>query len=325
MTRRAKTDLAALDALAAPQHRCLTLAQLRAAGVPSGTVAGRTRPIDGRWTRVLPGVVLLHRGEPTRDERASAALLYAGPGSVLTGVESLWRQGLRRTPAVVPDIHVLIPHDRRRVSVAFVVCERTGRLARASAVGGYPCTPVARALVDASRRCPDLGSVRAATAEAVQRRMCAQQDLLDEVAWAQRRGTARIRLVAQEIVGGVRSAVEADFRQLVLAAGLPAALYNHDVVTSDGELVGCPDAWFDDAALAVEVDSREWHLDPEGWERTQSKRARFARFGVATIPVTPRRLYRERADLVADLRGALRRAAVAPRPDVSAVMRSQAA
>ncbi len=190
---------------------------------------------------------------------------------------------------------------------------------------GIPCTAVPRALVDACRRLPLLDVVRAMVAEAIQRRMCSQQALLEEVRLAQRRRTARVRLVSSEIVGGIRSAMEGDARRFLLDEGFPAALWNHDIVTSDGEFVGCPDAWFDVEAVALEVDSREWHLSPEGWERTQRKRARFARFGVTTIPLTPRRLYREREGLIADIRGALDRASTRPRPDVFAVLRSQAA
>lgn len=323
MPRRSRVDVPALDALAAAQHRCVTLAQLSQVGMPASTTAYRTRPSGGSWSRPLPGVVLLHRGTLTADERASAALLYAGHGSLLTGLESLRRHGLRRLPTT-GQVHVLVPADRRRVSAQFVVCERTERMPCAGPASRLPCAPLARSLVDASRRTPQLDVVRAMTAEAVQRRLCSQSSILDEVRLAQRRGTARVRLVAAEIVGGIRSAAEAEARSVLQRGGLPPALWNHDIVTSSGELIGCPDAWFDDEGVALEIDSREWHLDPQGWERTQAKRARFASFGVLSVPVTPNRL-REPETVVRELRATLAAARRRPRPDVFAVMRSQAA
>lgn len=324
MPRRSRVDLQALEALAQTQHNCVSLAQLASVGVPSATTAYRTRPSGGSWVRPLPGVVLLHRGTPTADERSSAALLYAGDGSVLTGSDSLRRQGVRRLPPT-DFVHVLVPDERRRVSVGFVVCERTHRLPTTSAGQAMPTASVARSLVDAARRTDRLVAVRAMVAEAVQQRRCTQADLLTEVRLAQRRGTARVRLVATEIVGGIRSVAEADARRLLARGGLPPALWNHDIVTPAGELVGCPDAWFDEEGVALEVDSREWHLDPQGWERTQAKRARFARFGVTTVPITPRRVHEQPNEFLREMRATLASARRRPRPDVLAVMRSQAA
>lgn len=324
MPPRSRVDVKALESLAHAQHNCVSLAQLSQLGMPTATTAHRTRPSGGSWTRPLPGVVLLHRGTPTPDERASAALLYAGPTSVLTGSESLRRHGVRRLPTAA-FIHVLVPDDRRRVSVGFVVCERTHRLPQRSASRGLPTASVARSLVDAARRTDRLLDVRAMVADAVQKRRCTQDDLLTEIRLGQRRGTARVRLVAAEIVGGIRSVAEADARRVLARGGLPPALWNHDVVTPAGELIGCPDAWFDEEGVALEVDSREWHLDPQGWERTQAKRARFASFGVTTVPVTPRRLREQPDEVVREMLATLAAARRRPRPDVLAVMRSQAA
>ena len=37
------------------------------------------------------------------------------------------------------------------------------------------------------------------------------------------------------------------------------------------EFVAVPDAWWPDVGVAVEVESREWHLSPEDWERTMRR------------------------------------------------------
>lgn len=324
MPPRARADFDTIARTAAAQQRCLTLAQLAAAGMGPGSVSHRTRPDGGCWTRLLPGIVVLHRGTPTADERAAAALLYAGEGAVLTGAEALRRIGLHpRSPDA--RVHVLIPADRRRASASFAVCERTRELPRPSADrAGFPVAPVGRALVDAARLVGSLGDTRAVVAEAVQRRLVRDHELAAEIRRGQRRRTAGIRLVAAEIIDGVRSAAEADFRSLVHGAGL-RPVWNHDLLTDDGEFVACPDAWFDDYGLAVEVESRRWHATPEGWERSQRKLATYAAHGISVLPVLPSRVRDEPGTVLRDLRLALDAAAGRPRPAVRAVLRSQAA
>jgi hypothetical protein len=324
MPRRGRIDHDAIAATAAAQHRCITLSQLAEAGMGPGSVADRTRPVGGRWTRLLPGVVLLHTGRPSADERAHAALLYGGPDAVLTGAEALRRWSLHPEPTD-DRVHLLVPDPRRRKDAGYVICERTTSMpASVRDRSGLPLAPVARALVDGARHQPSLVRTRAVVAEAVQRRLVREEEVLQAISKGQRRRTARIRLVAAEILAGVRSVAEADFRTLVLRAG-HRPLWNHDLLLPDGEFLACPDAWFDDAGLAVEVDSRTWHMTPEGWERTQRKLAAYARNGIPVMPVTPARLRADGAAVLRDLDAALTAASRAPRPDVRAVMRSQAA
>ncbi len=54
----------------------LTAAQLRAHGVSAAETDAQCRP-GGPWQQLLPGVVLLHPGPPTSEERLHAVLLYA--------------------------------------------------------------------------------------------------------------------------------------------------------------------------------------------------------------------------------------------------------
>lgn len=66
-------------------RRVLSLAELRAHGVPAAAVTARCRQ-GGPWQRLLPGVFLLHQGPPTGEERLHGVLLYAGrPGAVNGG------------------------------------------------------------------------------------------------------------------------------------------------------------------------------------------------------------------------------------------------
>jgi hypothetical protein len=146
---------------------------------------------------------------------------------------------------------------------------------------GLPLAPVARALVDAAVPLREADAVRAMFADAVQRGLCTPADLAIELAQVQRPYTALARSVLEEVTDGVRSAAEAWARRLVLRSGLPAPQWNVAVRRADGRLIGVADAWWDDVGLVWEIDSREWHLDPEAHDRTP-----------AGSPASPRKAYR---------------------------------
>lgn len=324
MPRRRHVDLAALDALSLAQRRCVTLAQLTEVGVSPSTVAYRTRPERGTWRRVLPGVVLLHRGTPTQSELEQAAVLYAGEGCVLTGSAALVRAGLRNVEAGAP-LHVLVPNERTRASVRLLVVERTIRMPEPVVIAGLPYAPVPRALVDHARRLREITATRAMVAEAVQRRRAGQHALLGEIRAAQRRGTAAIRRVGEEIVAGIRSVEEARLRQVILGAGLPEPEWNVDLLTPSGEFVAAPDGYYREHGVAVELNSREWHLSPDTWEATQDRWRRMTRMGLVVVPVTPRVLRTSPSSFTEELAQTLRAHERRVLPDLVAVRRSQAA
>ncbi|MEV6643334.1 hypothetical protein [Amycolatopsis sp. NPDC051371] len=65
----------------------ITVAHLESLGVPQRTSYRRCLP-GQPWQRLLPGVVLLRTGEPTRRQQVEGALLYGGDEAVITGLES---------------------------------------------------------------------------------------------------------------------------------------------------------------------------------------------------------------------------------------------
>ena len=324
MPRRAKYDEDGLDGLSKQQHRCLSLTQLTELGVPSATVAYRTHPIHGRWQRILPGVVLLHRGQPTPSEKAAAALIYCREDSILTGAFSLKLQRVRDVP-VTGAVETLVPIERRRQSVRFVVVERTQTLPDPVEIDGLLCAPLARSLVDHCRRMHDVDTVRAQVAHVVQSRRCSAAVIAEVISQSQRRGSAAIRMVMGEIIAGVRSVVEAKARALIRGAGLPEPEWNLDLLDQNGRFIAAPDGWYDELGIALEVNSRKWHLDPDSWEATQRRWALMARLGIIVIPITPERLEKDPAGVLRDIAEALISAAGRPRPRVIAVRRSQVA
>jgi hypothetical protein len=219
-------------------------------------------------------------------QRIRAALLYAGTGAVLTGMSALRLRGVNNLPSD-SNIHVLVPHRRRRQSVSFTVVERTRRQPNHCWIRGVPCAPTARAVVDAARRMSSLDAVRAMMAEVVQRHLCTVEDLAREVSEADNRCTALARTVLYEVAAGIRSVAEAKARTSMARAGIPEPLWNQDIFDADGTWIARPDAFWPELGVVLEIDSMTWHLSPLSYLRTQARQARMTKTGLLVIPVAP--------------------------------------
>lgn len=302
MIRSASTDDAALKRLLREQESVISRDEAFRCGMTPGQLRHRLRP-GGPWQRLLPGVYLAVTGTPTRPQTEVAALRYAGPGSVLTGVAALRRHGVRvREPQVLT---VLIPGPSVRRSQAFVRIWPTTRMPEFVFTDGtVRFAEAARAVADAARELGSFRDVRAVAADAVQRRRCRVSQLAEELGQAPVRQSAWLRRALAEVADGVRSAAEGDLRKLIRAAGLPPPIYNARLYIGR-DLLAVADAWWPDAGVAVEVDSREWHLSPEDWERTMSRSRRMTAKGIFMVHVTPHQIRTEAERIVADIWDAL--------------------
>jgi very-short-patch-repair endonuclease len=302
MARRTEFDHVALERALQGQDRVLSLRQALACGMTDGMVVHKTR-LGGPWQRLLPGVYLTVTGTPTTVQREIAALLYAGRGSVITGVAALRRHGVR--PASSESLTVLIPHDRRRQSTGFVRVLRTQRMPEHVCIdGAVQFAMAARAVADAARELTNLRDVRAVVADAVQKRRCPLDRLAEELQQGPVRYSARLRLVLGEVRDGIRSAAEGDLRELIQRAGLPKPMFNARLYAGQ-TLIAVADAWWPDAGVAAEVDSREWHLSPEDWEQTLRRNTEMSAHGIVVLRFTPRQIRDEPAMVVAGIRAAI--------------------
>jgi hypothetical protein len=292
-----------LLAVVRQQDHVVSREQALRGGLTRNVLRNRLRPA-GPWRRLLPGVYLTVTGTPTQAQREMAAVLYAGPQSVITGAAALRYHRLPTPQSKLVD--VLVPAQMQRQSKSYVRLHRTRRLP--AGIYGLPHRPYAspaRAAADTALWLRDLQEVRAVIAGAVQHRNgCTAGELADELRASPIRGSALLRRVVTEVTDGIRSAPEAELRDLVKMAGLPMPLFNPRLYLPNGTFLGCPDAWWAEAGLAAEVDSREWHMNPRDWERTLSRHARFGEHGIVTLHFTPRQLRTESATVVAQLRNA---------------------
>lgn len=303
------------DLLAASRHGVITITKLAELGVSRRTAHRRCAP-SGPWQRLLPGVVLLGALPPTRRQLAEAALLFAGPGSMISGLDACRWHGMRNVPAD-HRIHVLVPHGRRAFSSRFAVVERTIRVPRPVLRDGAPLAPLTRAVLDACRRITEFAAVRALLTEAVQRHRVAPERLLSELDAGSQRGSAVPRVVLKDIVDGARSVAEIDAMRVWERTGLPRPVWNAVLRNSHGEYVATPDAWFE-AGLAWEIDSYEFHFRRDDYARTVDRNARYAAAGVLVLQTLPNRLRSEPESVAVELIAAHRAARASPRPTVRA-------
>lgn len=284
------------------QRDVVTWSQALAAGVNKDTISRRIRP-NGPWQRLLPGVYLTVSGTPTLDQRDIAALLYAGAGSALTGKAALRWHGLRAGSGQTIDVLVAAPKQRQ--SAGFVSIHPTMRLPPQVCCRG-PVSYVlpARAVADAAVWLRGRDDVRALVAGAVQRRLCTVQQLTVELRDGPVRGSALLRAVIAEVADGIRSSREAELKDLISRGQLPTPMFNARLYVGE-ELIAVADAWWRDAGVAVETDSKEWHLSPADWEATMRRHARMTALGILVLHFSPRQIRYEPEMVLKTIRQAL--------------------
>src|ERR1700728_404664 len=117
MPTKSVYDRRRLSDLVLDQSGVVSRSQVLDCGLSRGIIDHLTQP-DGRWQRILSGVYATTTGTVNVDQRAMAALLYAGPRSVITGGAAVRRHHLRC--AGLNEIDVLVPIGVRRQSAEFV-------------------------------------------------------------------------------------------------------------------------------------------------------------------------------------------------------------
>ena len=296
----------------------MSRAQALHAGLSRHAISYRLRG-GGPWRLLLPGVYLTLPGAPTQAQRETAAVLYAGPRSVITGAAALRFYEFRLLPAQAGTVvDVLIPAPSRRTSTGCVRVHRTSHMPamRVAGPSARLYAPPARAVADTARWLTDLREVRALVGDAVQNRHCAIAQLADELRAAGKANSALLRRVIAEVTDGVRSAPEAELRDLIIKARIPLPLFNPRLYLPNGNFIACPDGWWPEAGVAIEVDSRRWHMAPEDWERTMTRHSSLGQYGIVTLHVTPHQLRTDPASFLRKAANAYKAGIARPRLNI---------
>ena len=298
------------------QHQVVTREQALRCGMPPTTLARQVAP-GGRWQRLLPGVYLTVTGTVTQDQRQIAALLYAGPRSLITGPAAVRRHRLHSAGPDVVD--VLIPWACRRQSTGFVRVHRTRRMPdRMFVTGPIRFAKPARAVADAARSLTRFDDVRQVVCDAVQRRACTVAELAEELQAGPAKGATLFREALAEIGDGVRSVAEADARLLILRSDLPQPMFNARLYDENGVFIAMVDAWWPEAGVAAEIDSRAYHLTAGDHDRTAERHDRLVAHGILVLHFPPKRLKTDAPGVLSDLRSAIEQGLGRPRLPITA-------
>jgi hypothetical protein len=303
MPRLSGYDRGHLARIARGQYDVVARSQALECGMTRGAIEYRLRP-DGPWRQILPGVYLTVTGSPTQEQREAAALLYAGPQSVITGAVAVRRHNLRCTGLNILD--VLVPTGNHRKSTGYVQIQRTIRMPGLLYTSGpLRFTAPVRAVADAARGMTRFSDVQALVCEAIQRGRCALEELVTELNEGPSAGARWYRMALAEVSEGIRSAAEAQLKHLIDRSDLDRPMYNADLYTLDGLFLGRPDAWFARAGVAGEVDSRQYHLGAKDYEATTMRHNRMEAAGIHMLHWLPSTIKAEPRRVIADLRAAI--------------------
>jgi hypothetical protein len=316
MTKTTRIDQDGLDQILGRQHDVITLEQSRSVGVTEKALRHRVRR-GGPWRVLLPQVYIAVTGTPSKGQQEMAAMLYGGYGSVVTGASAL---NIHRIRVEQSDfIDVLVPITCQRRDAGFVRLHRTERMPdRIWGRVGIQYALAPRAVADAVRWMSNLRDVRAVVSDAVQRERCTLGALVDELNAGPRRGSALFRRVLEEAIGGSRSVAEAELRELIIKAGLEHPLFNADIY--DGNtFIARPDAWYPELGIAIEVDSKEWHLGGNEHKETLRRGNRMEKYLINVLRFTPDQVRYESAWVIREIRDAIKRAAGRPKLNLRTV------
>ncbi|MFF7893786.1 hypothetical protein ACFZDI_18170 [Streptomyces sp. NPDC007907] len=293
--------------------RVMTTAQLRSHGVSTAETNDQCRA-GGPWQLFLPGVVLLHPGPPTSEERLHAVLMYAArergtgvptqPGAsrphapahpevMITGLAALTLRGFSSSPPLpsLDAIDVLVPRMRRLRSTGCARVVRTPVMPEPEQVTGVPVAPVARALADAVAGLADAGTVRRLLTEAVRGAHCDPAAVVRELVQARLLGRPHVVDAVESLLAEGRARAEDRLYRMIAEYGLPDPVWNVDLRLPGGPYLGGLDAYWPEQAVAVEIDTRAPRPDDDALcSEYARKREHLERLGITVVHITPRKL-----------------------------------
>ncbi|OAI39036.1 hypothetical protein AYO39_03295 [Actinobacteria bacterium SCGC AG-212-D09] len=264
--------------------------QLCALGIGETTI--RRWCAAGYLYQELPRVYAVGHTAASTETELSAALLYAGPGAMLShGTAAWWLELLKFPP---PAMHVSTP--RRIIDHGGVRVHGRRRLERMEH-RGLPVTTPSQALLDFAATGPR-GLLRLALANAE------YHDMLDssELQRIMGRGVAGSAALHEALaihlpeLASTRSEPERLLLEFCERHGFPIPLVNEYL---NGWLV---DAYWPDRRLVVEIDGPRGHRSPAQLQRDHQRDLELRLAGFLVLRYTRRQLIESPAAVAADLR-----------------------
>jgi very-short-patch-repair endonuclease len=282
-------DTVGLAGLAERQWGVLTRAQLERSGLSASGISWALK--RERLHLVHPGVYALGHRRLSTEGRLYAAILYGGPGAMLSHVTAAWWWQLWGSEPRW--IHISTARHAR--STAELRVHRPRDL-DGTCHRGLPVTTVARTLLDhaATVRFED---VRRALAEADYRNLV-DFARLDAVARRGRSGSAALRKAIRSHrpeLAQTRSVLEERFLALCEAHGIALPEVNPIV---EGVMV---DMLWRAERVVVELDGHAAHANPAAIERDRRRELRLRAAGHLVLRYTWQQITQQPDEVAADL------------------------
>lgn len=224
---------------------------------------------SGAWTRVRRGVYALadesavarNSGRAHAVDCTAVLLDLSRPAAAVSHTSALRLLGLPARQALLPDTVRLTHPELWRRGRGFAVNAAPLPPGDVTTRGPLRLTVPARTLVDCAREWPLEDAVVAMDA-ALLKGLVSPGDLTAAVAAARSwPGAPRAARATGLADGRSESPLETRGRLRVLGAGLPSPELQVEIRV-EGRLLGVVDAWFEEAAVAVEFDGRIKYTDP---------------------------------------------------------------
>ncbi|MEZ5407375.1 MAG: type IV toxin-antitoxin system AbiEi family antitoxin domain-containing protein [Acidimicrobiales bacterium] len=301
-----------MAALAAAQHGVVQRHQLLELGMSEATV--RRRRLAGELVDVQPGVVR-HRAHPdTWRGRLLAACLSTGGIASHRSAAILWQ--LSSIAGGIVEITVAGPSGSRRRGV---VVHHSAQMDRAdvTTIDGIPSTGVARTLLDLAAVVPSR-RLESAVDDALRLRRTSWTELFATVLHHSargRNGCGPMRTLLAERYGDTDVPLSNWSRQvahLLLDRCLPPPALEFRITDGSGQLVAQVDLAYPAHRVAIELQSKRWHLNARSFEADPLRWNRLTALGWQVYPFTWAFFVDEPDELCRIVRTALRR----PCPDL---------
>ena len=286
----------AIQALAARQHRIVSLPQLKAFALTASAV--RNRVAAGKLRRVHHGVYAVGLAPLSIEAIYMAAVLACGAKAVLSHRSAAAHLGLR--PCSRPRVDVTASGRTGRGRKGIDVHRAAGLEERdVTNVKGIPCTTVARTLLDLAEAV-DRTALERAVEQADKLGIFDLTAVVDVTARAgKRNGAATLKAVLKTYTpepAFIRSELERRFLALCRTAGLPRPRTNN--VTGGEEI----DFTWPDRRLMVEADSHRHHGTRAAFERDRRRDQQLTAAGWRVVRFTWRQVDEEPKQVAATLR-----------------------
>lgn len=303
-----------LSELARRHHAVITTADAAAHDVSRRQLERAVQ--HGTLERLHPDVFRVAAAPHTWHQQLYLAVVSGGTGALASRRSSgvLW--GLDGCSRGVPDV-VTPRHLRGRSELGRFHESTDLHLAEPTERDGIPCTGLVRTLVDLGAVVPP-ERVQQAIDDAIRRRLCTWEDLAHALALHSRKG--------RNGVGPFRAILDATFgtvipdsrfnrlvERLLAASALPQPTIEHRVVDANGLEIARVDLAFPGWRVAIELDSRRYHLTTEAFEHDRARQNRLEVLGWVVLRYTWLQYCHTPGKIVSDVAAALRRAGWDPR------------